>query len=78
MDDRHLDAVLKGLPPAEAAEIREFAGRTIEEQVIYLFREVKMLKVQPPFPLMVRNLGPLGAVLAYAVIDQQWWRHLLK
>lgn len=66
-----LNELVHGLHPSEAAEVREFAGWKQDEQLVYLYRELKLLKQTKPFRERVYEFGMVGAWLAYILFDQR-------
>lgn len=78
MDAQSLNRVLEELPPSQAAEVREFAGRDVGVQLVYLFREVVALKEDIAALKRSRSMkdritdfGTAGALIAYLLFDQR-------
>lgn len=76
--EESIEHLLRGLDPADAPEVREFARRTAQEQMIYLFIEVRKMQRQRDPRNLIASMGPLGALVAYVMFDQRWWTHLVR
>lgn len=78
MEPAALNKALAELEPSVAAEIREFAGRDPNVQLVYLYRELMEMKADIAALKRSRSLkdrftdiGTAGALVAYLLFDQR-------
>lgn len=67
-----LNELVHDLAPAEAAEIREFASRPSDEQLVWLYREMKRYHTsERSWKDRLTEAGTFGALIAYILFDHR-------
>lgn len=72
MNEERISALLQPIDDnAVRAEVREFAARPMDEQLVQLYLEVKGLKKSKPITDRLYDFGYVGALIAYMLFDQR-------
>lgn len=78
MNVERVNALVREFPPSVAAEVREFASRPQDEQLVYLFMELRdartkvaALSLSKPMRERLMEYGALGSIVAYVLFDRK-------